>query len=126
MHACTLLLRGASKDVLNEVERNLMDAMFVARNVMRESRLVTGGGAIEMSISQGLMEKAKAVDGVAQWPYKALAIALEVIPRAWCRFCCLLVFGASSDIASCLRYSCSELWCACCTCPHSIACKACC
>ncbi len=70
VHACTLLLRGerhaltcvylfvdcftgASKDVLNEVERNLMDAMFVARNVMRESRLVTGGGAIEMSISQG-------------------------------------------------------------------------
>lgn len=87
VHACTLLLRGASKDVLNEVERNLADAMFVARNVMRHSRLVTGGGAIEMSISQGLMEKAKAVEGVAQWPYKSLAMALEVIPRTLAQNC---------------------------------------
>lgn len=53
VHACSILLRGASKDVLNEVERNLNDAMFVARNVMRESRLVPGGGAIEMCIAQG-------------------------------------------------------------------------
>jgi T-complex protein 1 subunit gamma len=38
--ACTILLRGASKDVLNEVERNLMDAMGVARNIMVDPRLV--------------------------------------------------------------------------------------
>jgi T-complex protein 1 subunit gamma len=44
VHACSILLRGPSKDVMNEVERNLNDAMFVARNVMRESRLVCGGG----------------------------------------------------------------------------------
>ena len=31
--ACSVVLRGASKDVLNEVERNLHDAMGVARNV---------------------------------------------------------------------------------------------
>ena len=31
--ACSIVLRGASKDVLNEVERNLHDAMGVARNV---------------------------------------------------------------------------------------------
>merc|ERR1719262_2006911 len=31
--ACTILLRGASKDVLNEIERNLQDAMQTARNV---------------------------------------------------------------------------------------------
>eukprot|EP00245_Coleochaete_scutata_P004228 TRINITY_DN1651_c0_g3_i1.p1 TRINITY_DN1651_c0_g3~~TRINITY_DN1651_c0_g3_i1.p1 ORF type:complete len:415 (+),score=101.63 TRINITY_DN1651_c0_g3_i1:112-1356(+) len=43
--ACTILLRGASKDVLNEVERNLQDAMGVARNVVVDPRLVPGGGA---------------------------------------------------------------------------------
>lgn len=42
--ACTIILRGASKDVLNEVERNLQDAMAVARNVMLDPRLVPGGG----------------------------------------------------------------------------------
>ena len=31
--ACTILLRGASKDILNEVERNLQDALHVARNI---------------------------------------------------------------------------------------------
>lgn len=69
------------------MERNLNDAMSVARNVMRESRVVAGGGAIEMSISQGLMEKAKSIEGVSQWPYKALAIALEVIPRTLAQNC---------------------------------------
>jgi T-complex protein 1 subunit gamma len=32
--ACSIILRGASKDVLNEIERNLHDAMGVARNVL--------------------------------------------------------------------------------------------
>lgn len=36
--ACTIILRGGSKDVLNEVERNLQDAMQVARNVELENR----------------------------------------------------------------------------------------
>ncbi len=50
--ACTIILRGASKDVLNEVERNFQDAMNVARNVMIEPFLVPGGGAGEMEIAK--------------------------------------------------------------------------
>jgi len=46
------LLRGASKDILNEVERNLQDAMNVARNVMMDPMLVPGGGSAEMSLAQ--------------------------------------------------------------------------
>ena len=49
--ACTILLRGASKDVLNEVERNLQDAMNVTRNVLLEPKLVPGGGAAEMALA---------------------------------------------------------------------------
>ena len=52
--ACTILLRGASKDILNEVERNLQDAMNVARNVMMDGRLAPGGGATEMALAQVL------------------------------------------------------------------------
>jgi T-complex protein 1 subunit gamma len=85
--ACTILLRGASKEVLNEVERNLLDAMSVARNVVFDPRLVPGGGATEMSISQHLVEKAKSVEGVGQYPYQALALALEVIPRTLAQNC---------------------------------------
>lgn len=79
--ACTILLRGPSKDILNEIERNLQDAMNVARNVLFHPRLSPGGGATEMAVSVRLAQKAKSVEGVAQWPYKAIADAMEVIPR---------------------------------------------
>ena len=79
--ACTILLRGPSKDILNEIERNLQDAMSVARNVMFHPRLSPGGGATEMAVSVRLAKLAKSIEGVAQWPYKAVAEAMEVIPR---------------------------------------------
>ncbi|KAL1638364.1 T-complex protein 1 subunit gamma [Neofusicoccum ribis] len=79
--ACTVLLRGPSKDILNEIERNLQDAMGVARNVIWNPRLCPGGGATEMAIAVGLEKKAKSIEGVAQWPYRAVAEAMEVIPR---------------------------------------------
>ncbi|XP_046686214.1 T-complex protein 1 subunit gamma-like [Homalodisca vitripennis] len=85
--ACTIMLRGASKDVLNETERNLQDALHVARNIMLQPRLVPGGGAVEMAVSKALLEKGKSVEGVAQWPYRAVAQALEVIPRTLAQNC---------------------------------------
>ncbi|XP_005102245.1 T-complex protein 1 subunit gamma [Aplysia californica] len=85
--ACTILLRGASKDVLMEVERNLQDAMNVARNVLIDPYLVPGGGAAEMALAQALNEKAKSITGVHQWPYRAISRALEVIPRTLIQNC---------------------------------------
>ena len=85
--ACTILLRGASKDVLNEIERNLQDALGVARNVMLNPKLVPGGGAIEMELSARLLEHAQNIEGTQQWPFKALASALEVIPRTLAQNC---------------------------------------
>lgn len=85
--ACTILLRGASKDILNEVERNLQDAMNVCRNVLQEPYLVPGGGAAEMALAQEMNEKAKSITGVHQWPYRAVARGLEVIPRTLIQNC---------------------------------------
>lgn len=79
--ACTILLRGASKDILNETERNLQDALHVARNLALEPRLVAGGGAVEMALSQILTRKQ------IQGPYKAVAQALEIIPRTLAQNC---------------------------------------
>ena len=86
-NACSILLRGASKDVLNEIERNLHDALGVARNVVVNPRLCPGGGALEMELACRMMEKAQTVEGIHQWPYKALASALEVIPRTLAQNC---------------------------------------
>jgi len=85
--ACTILLRGASKDILNEIERNLQDALNVARNLCMEPSLVPGGGATEMEMAHLLTQKAKSISGVTQWPYKAVASALEIIPRTLAQNC---------------------------------------
>jgi T-complex protein 1 subunit gamma len=50
--------------------------MGVARNVIWNPKLCPGGGATEMAVAVGLGQR-----GVAQWPYKAVAEAMEVIPR---------------------------------------------
>jgi T-complex protein 1 subunit gamma len=85
--ACTVVLRGPSKDILQEMERNLQDAMNVVRNVLHHPRLMPGGGAAEMALAQALTEKAKSMQGVRQWPYRALARSLEVIPRTLIQNC---------------------------------------
>ncbi|VDK64396.1 unnamed protein product [Onchocerca ochengi] len=85
--AVTVVLRGPSKDIINELERNLQDALNVVRNIMLNPRLVPGGGAIEMALAQALNEKGKSIEGVRQWPYKAAAHALEVIPRTLVQNC---------------------------------------
>ncbi|GMR36354.1 hypothetical protein PMAYCL1PPCAC_06549, partial [Pristionchus mayeri] len=85
--ACTVCLRGPSKDVINEVERNLQDALHVVRNVMLNPRLVPGGGALEMALAHALVEKGKSIEGVRQFPYKAVARSLEVIPRTLVQNC---------------------------------------
>lgn len=85
--ACSIILRGASRDVLNEVERNLHDAMGVARNVVHDPRLLPGGGAVEMAVSRAISEEALKIEGVEQWPFKAIGQALEVIPRTLAQNC---------------------------------------
>lgn len=56
--ACTIVLRGGSKDSLNEMERNLHDALGVARNIFACPKLVPGGGATEMEVSKRLLQSA--------------------------------------------------------------------
>jgi T-complex protein 1 subunit gamma len=85
--ACTILLRGAGKDILNEIERNLQDALHVAKNVYLEPLLLPGGGATEMSTAVKLQELAKAIPGVEQYAYQSIGLALEVIPRTLIQNC---------------------------------------
>jgi len=85
--ACTILLRGASKDILNELERNLQDAMAVSRNLYHYPKLCPGGGATETAVAFKLEQISKTIEGVEKWPYKAVASALEVIPRTLIQNC---------------------------------------
>lgn len=55
--ACTIILRGASKDILNETERNLQDALHVAKNLLIEPKLVPGNR--EVTITETVIERKK-------------------------------------------------------------------
>ena len=85
--ACTIVLRGASKDVLNEIERNLGDAMNIVRTIMMDPRLVPGGGAIEMTLANKLIEGSKLQEPIIAGAYKAAGEALEIISRTLLENC---------------------------------------
>ena len=85
--ACSVLLRGGSRDALNEIERNLQDAMQVARNVAQDPRLLPGGGATEMEIACRLQAEAKREGGVDALPLSAVGQAMEIMPRTLCQNC---------------------------------------
>merc|ERR1712060_454603 len=96
--ACTVLLRGASKDVLNEIERNLHDAWNVARNIILEPKLLPGGGATEMHLSMKLKERSREISGVKSYCYQAIASAFEVIPRSLAHNCGSQVVRLMTDL----------------------------
>ncbi len=78
--AVTILLRGANDMVLDEAERSINDALHVLRNVMREPKILAGGGAPEVELALKLREYAHSVGGKEQLAIEAFAEALEEIP----------------------------------------------
>ncbi|CRG96931.1 T-complex protein 1 subunit gamma, putative [Plasmodium gallinaceum] len=86
-HACTILLRGSTKDVLNEIERNLHDGMNVAKNIILEGKLLCGGGCTEMRVGQNLIKQAKNFDDSRKSITEAVASALEIIPKILAQNC---------------------------------------
>lgn len=99
--ACSVLLRGGSKDVLNEIERNLHDAWHVARNIILEPKLLPGGGAAEMHLSCRLKQLANEKEtGGRQCAYLAVASAFEVIPRTLAHNCGTSVVRVMTELRS--------------------------
>lgn len=97
--ACTILLRGAAKDTLMEVERNLQDAMHITRNVMLEPLMVAGGGAFEMALAAKLRTQAsKLIANQEQLAFLTVAQALEVIPRTLLQNCGANVIRRITDL----------------------------
>jgi len=97
--ACTIKMRGASKDVLQEMERNLQDAMGVVRNILQSPLVVPGGGAAEMAMAKDILIESKKLSGIEQWPFREVATALEVIPRTLVENC----GGSSIRLLTALR-----------------------
>ncbi|MEM0366063.1 MAG: thermosome subunit alpha [Acidilobaceae archaeon] len=76
----TILLRGANDMILDEAERNIKDALHALRNILREPKIVSGGGASEIELAEQLRVYARTVGGKEQLAIEAYSEALETIP----------------------------------------------
>ncbi len=79
--AVSVVIRGASKYVTDEVERALHDALCIVRNVAEDGFAVAGGGAPQVEIARSLREFSESIEGREQLAVKAFAEALEIIPK---------------------------------------------
>ncbi len=79
--AVTILVRGGTSHVIDEVKRALEDAIGDISAVMRNSKAVGGAGAVEIEVSRQLNKYADSLSGREQLAVKAFASAMEVIPR---------------------------------------------
>ncbi|CDS39635.1 chaperonin containing TCP1 subunit 5 epsilon [Echinococcus multilocularis] len=80
--AVTCFIRGSSKMIVEEAKRSLHDALCVARNLIRDPRVVAGGGACEIACSIRVAEEAEKISTIEQYAMHAFADALESIPVA--------------------------------------------
>jgi thermosome len=76
----TILLRGSTEHVLDEVERAVEDAVGVATAAVEDGAVLPGGGAPEIAVSLALREAASGVEGREQLAVEAYAEAIEEAP----------------------------------------------
>ncbi|MEO9320138.1 MAG: thermosome subunit alpha [Nitrososphaera sp.] len=80
--AVSILIRGGSEKVVDEVDRSMHDALMVVKDVMQKPGIVAGGGAPEAFVSRKLRAWASSVSGRQHYAILAYADALESIPIA--------------------------------------------
>ncbi|MCI4321451.1 MAG: TCP-1/cpn60 chaperonin family protein [Thermoplasmata archaeon] len=78
----SILIRGGTEHVTQEVERSLQDALKVVSSVIEDGVVCPGGGATEIDLAVKLRKWAPSVGGREQLAVEAFAQALEVVPWA--------------------------------------------
>jgi thermosome len=76
----SVLIRGGTKHVTDEIERSLVDAWSVVKVAIEDGMMVTGGGSTEVEVAMRLRNYAASVGGREQIAIDAFASAMEVIP----------------------------------------------
>jgi thermosome len=79
--AVSILIRGGTEHVVDEMERSLHDALSVVAVAIEDGKIIVGAGAAATEISLALKDYASSVGGREQMAIDAFAEALEVIPR---------------------------------------------
>merc|ERR1712062_869949 len=78
--ACSVVLRGATEQIIGEAERSLHDALCVLTSTVKEPRTVFGGGSSEMLMAKAVEELAAKTSGKEARAMDAFANALRQLP----------------------------------------------
>lgn len=79
--AVTMLVRGSTEHVVDEVKRAVEDAIGDCISALKNNKVVAGAGACEMELSKGLIKYSESFGGREQLAVKAFAESMEIIPR---------------------------------------------
>lgn len=79
--AVSILVRGGTEHVVDEVKRAMDDAVLGVISALELGKVVTGGGAVETELARRLREYAETVGGREQLAINVFAEAVEIIPR---------------------------------------------
>ena len=77
----TLVIRGATQNHLDDIERAVDDGVNVVKAITRDPRLVPGAGATEMQLVERIQTFGDKTPGLAQYSIRKFGEAFEVIPR---------------------------------------------
>ncbi len=80
--AVTILVRGGTEHVVDEVDRAVEDAVGAVSSAVEKGKIVPGGGAPEAEAARELRKYAEGFSGREQLAVNAFADAMEVIPRS--------------------------------------------
>ena len=77
----TIVLRGATTNALDDLERAVDDGVSVLKALLRDPRLVPGAGATELELARRVERYGSSLSGLSQHAVRRFATALEVVPR---------------------------------------------
>ncbi|XP_014666354.1 PREDICTED: T-complex protein 1 subunit epsilon-like [Priapulus caudatus] len=80
--AVTIFIRGGNKMIVEEAKRSIHDALCVIRNLVKDNRIVYGGGAAEVACALAVNKEADKISTLEQYAVRAFSDALETIPLA--------------------------------------------
>ncbi len=80
-HAVSIVIRGGTEHIVDEVERTLHDMLRVTGCIIEDGKAVAGGGAVETELALRVREYSASLKGREQLAVENFAAAVEVIPR---------------------------------------------
>merc|ERR1719321_140327 len=107
--AVTVLVRGGNQMVVDEAKRCLHDANCCVRNLIRDPRVVPGGGASEMCASIAILKAADEENTIEQYSMKGFADALDNIPMSLAENSGLPSIGSMAEVKA-LQQSSGNAW----------------